>query len=98
MTIQESRPAADSAQVGVNSPVPERELSEWAASRTIYLRIAAALIKQITEESWHSWHPVPENSVLARVWDCSPETALRAKQVLRARGVLVYEKRAYYVA
>lgn len=64
----------------------------------MYLRIAAALARQITDKGWNSWHPVPANSELARAWDCSPDTAVRAKSVLKARGVLVYEKRMYYVA
>ena len=88
----------EDAPVGGNAGVPEKELTEWAESRRTDLRIAAALARQITEQGWRSWHPVPVNSELARVWDCSPDTAGRAKRLLRERGVLVYESRTYYVA
>lgn len=99
MTGQETRqPGDDYARMNGHAAVSEKELREWAGSRTTYLRIAAALARQITEKGWDSWHTVPANSDLARVWDCSPDTAIRAKRLLRAYGVLVYERRAYYVA
>ena len=99
MTHPEARPPpGDDARTSGNAGVSEQELREWAGSCIIYLRIAAALATQITEKNWPSWHPVPENSELAQVWDCSPDTAARAKRLLSAHGVLVYENRAYYVA
>lgn len=97
MTMQETRPPGK-ADPRAGAAVPEKELSEWAGSRSIYLRIAAALARRITEEGWDSWRPVPVNPELARIWDCSPDTAARAKRLLRERGVLVCENRAYYVA
>lgn len=99
MTNPESRtPAGDDARTSSNAGVSEQELREWAGSCIIYLPIAAALARQITEKNWPSWHPVQDNSELAQAWDCSPDTAARAERLLSAHGVLVYENRAYYVA
>jgi DNA-binding GntR family transcriptional regulator len=64
------------------------EIIEWAYSRSIASQIAAELANSIRSGKLARWADLPDNDELARRWDTSMRTVLRAKKLLSDKGLI----------
>jgi DNA-binding GntR family transcriptional regulator len=64
------------------------EIIEWAYSRNIANQIAADLANKIRSGKLNRWDDLPDNDELARMWDTSMRTVLRAKKLLSDKGLI----------
>lgn len=66
----------------------DQEIIEWKHDRSMAKNIAADLATTIRSGRLRPWDPLPDNYDLARKWDASTSTVLRAKKMLYVRGLL----------
>lgn len=73
-------------------------IKQWEASRYPVHKAAAGITRMITEKKMQRYAELPLNSVLADQYDASENTITAAKKLLRYYGILILDKRRYYVA
>lgn len=73
------------------------QISAWEATGQATKKIAAHLARKILSGTLRAYAALPSNESLAREWDASERTAIRAKELLAGYGLLRKENGTYYV-
>jgi DNA-binding GntR family transcriptional regulator len=73
------------------------EIGVWEVKGGVTEQIAAHLARRILSGRLRAYAGLPSNESLAREWDASERTAVRAKELLAGYGLLRKESGTYYV-
>jgi DNA-binding GntR family transcriptional regulator len=81
----------------MTSTLTPAQISALEATGQVTKQIAAHLARKILSGSLRAYAGLPSNESLAREWDTSERTAIRAKELLAEYGLLRKENGIYYV-